>query len=126
MPASAWEKNSDFLRRRVATITASDVAVWSPRQVAHFVATIPGVRILNGDEVFHRIIEEEIDGEAFLLLTQTDLVKMLGLKLGLVSIVSGDGEPLLVAGLLVADQLRVLVWNVEVHANGKKRVPLSG
>ena len=82
MPASAWEKNSDFLRRRVATITASDVAVWSPRQVAHFVATIPGVRILNGDEVFHRIIEEEIDGEAFLLLTQTDLVKMLGLKLG--------------------------------------------
>ena len=82
MPASAWEKNSDFLRRRVAQITSCDVAAWSPRQVAHFVATIPGVRILNGDDVFHRILEEEIDGEAFLLLTQTDLVKMLGLKLG--------------------------------------------
>ena len=29
-----------------------------------------------------RFLEEEIDGEAFLMLTQTDLVKMLGLKLG--------------------------------------------
>ncbi len=54
----------------------------SPRQVAHFVSTLPGVRMLNGDEIFHRLIEEEVDGEAFLLLSQTDLVKMLGLKLG--------------------------------------------
>ena len=29
-----------------------------------------------------RFLEEEIDGEAFLMLTQTDLVKTLGLKLG--------------------------------------------
>ena len=33
-------------------------------------------------DVPNRFLEEEIDGEAFLMLTQTDLVKTLGLKLG--------------------------------------------
>jgi|FrelakmetLWP11LW_1041352.scaffolds.fasta_scaffold63486_1 hypothetical protein len=82
MPPSAWEKNSVFLRQKVCHLTNREVGSWSPRQVAHFVASLPGVQLLNGEEIFHRLIEEEIDGEAFLLLTQNDLVKMLGLKLG--------------------------------------------
>ena len=39
----------------------------------------------NGGEagdIAGRLLDEEIDGEAFLLLTQTDLVKALGIKLG--------------------------------------------
>ena len=82
MPPSAWEKNCIFLHQNVSHLTVQEVGSWSPRQVAHFVASLPGVQMLNGDDIFHRLIEEEIDGEAFLLLTQTDIVKMLGLKLG--------------------------------------------
>ena len=33
-------------------------------------------------DIPNRFLDEEIDGEAFLMLTQTDLVKNLGLKLG--------------------------------------------
>ena len=33
-------------------------------------------------DIPNRFLEEEIDGEAFLMLTQADLVKTLGLKLG--------------------------------------------
>ena len=33
-------------------------------------------------DIPNRFLEEEIDGEAFLMLTQVDLVKTLGLKLG--------------------------------------------
>ena len=33
-------------------------------------------------EIGNRFLEEEIDGEAFLMLTQTDLVQSLGIKLG--------------------------------------------
>ena len=35
----------------------------------------------SGD-IANRLLEEEIDGEAFLMLTHTDLVKNLGFKLG--------------------------------------------
>ncbi len=44
-------------------------------QVAHFVTSLPGVVVLNGNAIFQRIVEEELDGEAFLLLTQSDLVQ---------------------------------------------------
>ena len=33
-------------------------------------------------DIPNRFLEEEIDGEAFLMLSQVDLVKTLGLKLG--------------------------------------------
>ncbi|KAF4091986.1 hypothetical protein AMELA_G00015880 [Ameiurus melas] len=63
MPCSApspsmphcWDQHSKLLPS-VAGITASRVATWS--------------------------VEQQIDGEAFLLLTQTDLVKVLSIKLG--------------------------------------------
>ena len=37
---------------------------------------------LDIGDIPNRFLEEEIDGEAFLMLTQADLVKTLGLKLG--------------------------------------------
>ena len=82
MPAGAWEKNSSFLRQRVSQISLKEVSGWTPRRVAHFVTSLPGVVMLTGNAIFQRFVEEEVDGEAFLLLTQADLVKMLGLKLG--------------------------------------------
>jgi len=39
------------------------------------------VRSINNEDICQRIIEEDIDGRAFMLLSQFDLVK-LGLKLG--------------------------------------------
>ena len=82
MPPGVWEKNSTFLRQLISPLTLREVSSWSPRQVANFVTSIPGVVMLNGHAIVQRIIEEEIDGEAFLLLTQADMVKLLGLKLG--------------------------------------------
>ena len=82
MPPGVWEKNSTFLRHLVSPLTVREVSSWSPRHVANFVTSIPGVVMLNGTTIVQRIIEEEIDGEAFLLLAQADLVKLLGLKLG--------------------------------------------
>lgn len=56
-------------RRRVET--------WTPRQVADFVASI-----LTTQSAGSRLIEEEVDGESFLMLTQTDLIQHLGFRLG--------------------------------------------
>ena len=41
-----------------------------------------GLDEMDLGEIPNRFLDEEIDGEAFLMLTQTDLVKTLGLKLG--------------------------------------------
>ena len=41
-----------------------------------------GLDIIDLGDIPNRFLEEEIDGEAFLMLTQADLVKTLGLKLG--------------------------------------------
>lgn len=57
------------------------ITFFSFYQVAQFVSTLPGVRSLNNEDICQRIIEEDIDGSAFMLLSQFDLVK-LGLKLG--------------------------------------------
>lgn len=43
---------------------------------------INGLDEMDLGDIPSRFLEEEIDGEAFLMLTQTDLVKTLGLKLG--------------------------------------------
>ncbi|XP_077495310.1 lethal (3) malignant brain tumor isoform X3 [Amblyomma americanum] len=58
-------------------VPGSLVSDWSLSQVAHFVSSLPGCQNLAA--VFK---EQEIDGEAFLLLSQTDLVRNLRLKLG--------------------------------------------
>lgn len=103
--ALSWKENVDFLKVPVKDLSLTQVSQWQAKQVAGFVSTLPGVgnsstngdsqtNESNGDDksstrspevlgnLASRIIEEEIDGEAFLLLTQADLVKLLGLKLG--------------------------------------------
>ncbi|XP_069612865.1 lethal(3)malignant brain tumor-like protein 4 [Ranitomeya imitator] len=61
----------------VSAYTAKTVSKWNAEQVALFVQQLPGC--MEQASVFR---EEQIDGEAFLLLTRKDLVKILGLKLG--------------------------------------------
>lgn len=58
-------------------VPGSLVSDWTLSQVAHFVSSLPGCQGLAA--VFK---EQEIDGEAFLLLSQADLVRSLRLKLG--------------------------------------------
>ncbi|XP_015792284.1 lethal(3)malignant brain tumor-like protein 4 isoform X2 [Tetranychus urticae] len=73
----AWEKHSKNLLSFADKVNASEVLQWGPDKVAQFVSTIPGC------QDFGRCFEDEmIDGEAFLLLNQTDLVTHLGIKLG--------------------------------------------
>uniref|UniRef100_A0A8C1Q939 L3MBTL histone methyl-lysine binding protein 3 n=1 Tax=Cyprinus carpio TaxID=7962 RepID=A0A8C1Q939_CYPCA len=71
-----WDQHSKLLPT-VAGITASKVAVWSVDEVIEFIQGLPGCK-----EQVRTFREEQIDGEAFLLLTQVDLVKILSIKLG--------------------------------------------
>ncbi|XP_073672672.1 lethal(3)malignant brain tumor-like protein 3 [Garra rufa] len=71
-----WDQHSKLLPT-VAGITASKVAAWSVDEVIEFIQGLPGCR-----EQVRTFREEQIDGEAFLLLTQVDLVKILSIKLG--------------------------------------------
>ncbi|XP_038669610.1 lethal(3)malignant brain tumor-like protein 4 [Scyliorhinus canicula] len=71
-----WEQHSKLLPE-VTGHTAKKVAKWSIEEVANFVQSLPGCK--DQATVFR---EEQIDGEAFLLLTQTDIVKIMSIKLG--------------------------------------------
>ncbi|KAG9493035.1 hypothetical protein GDO78_001128 [Eleutherodactylus coqui] len=71
-----WEKQCHLLPE-VSSYTAKTVSKWNAEEVALFVQQLPGC--MEQATVFR---EQQIDGEAFLLLTKTDLVKILGLKLG--------------------------------------------
>ncbi|XP_065125045.1 lethal(3)malignant brain tumor-like protein 3 isoform X1 [Paramisgurnus dabryanus] len=71
-----WDQHSKLLPT-VEGITASKVASWSVDEVIEFIQGLPGCM-----EQVHTFREEQIDGEAFLLLTQVDLVKILSIKLG--------------------------------------------
>nr|XP_006811109.1 PREDICTED: lethal(3)malignant brain tumor-like protein 3-like [Saccoglossus kowalevskii] len=71
-----WEQHSKLLPG-VSDITASEVSKWSTDQVSEFVKKLPGC-----EEHAQKFAEEQIDGEAFLLLTQTDIVKIMSIKLG--------------------------------------------
>ncbi|NWJ02799.1 LMBL1 protein, partial [Crypturellus undulatus] len=71
-----WEQHRRLLPA-VAGLTAKDVARWSVEEVANFIQRLPGCK-----EQAPLFRDEQIDGEAFLLLNQTDLVKILGIKLG--------------------------------------------
>ncbi|KAG5846683.1 hypothetical protein ANANG_G00117580 [Anguilla anguilla] len=71
-----WDQHSKLLPS-VAGITASKVAGWSVEEVTAFIQGLPGCK----DQV-RMFREEQIDGEAFLLLTQVDLVKIMSIKLG--------------------------------------------
>ncbi|XP_035378264.1 lethal(3)malignant brain tumor-like protein 1 isoform X2 [Electrophorus electricus] len=71
-----WEQHCKLLPG-VAGIHASQVATWSIDEVFGFVQNLIGC-----EEQARLFKEEMIDGEAFLLLTQTDIVKIMSIKLG--------------------------------------------
>ncbi|XP_036406188.1 lethal(3)malignant brain tumor-like protein 3 [Megalops cyprinoides] len=71
-----WDQHSKLLPS-VAGITASKVAGWTVEEVIEFIQGLPGCK-----EQVRTFREEQIDGEAFLLLTQVDLVKIMSIKLG--------------------------------------------
>uniref|UniRef100_A0A8C6ZJ28 SAM domain-containing protein n=1 Tax=Nothoprocta perdicaria TaxID=30464 RepID=A0A8C6ZJ28_NOTPE len=66
-----WEQHCRLLPA-VSGLTAKDVAAWSVEEVSAPFCRGPGKPGAPG----------QIDGEAFLLMNQTDLVKILGIKLG--------------------------------------------
>uniref|UniRef100_A0A8P0NJR0 L3MBTL histone methyl-lysine binding protein 4 n=1 Tax=Canis lupus familiaris TaxID=9615 RepID=A0A8P0NJR0_CANLF len=61
----------------VANIQAGEVARWTVEEVAEFVQSLLGC-----EEHAKCFKKEQIDGKAFLLLTQTDIVKVMKIKLG--------------------------------------------
>ena len=61
----------------VTGVRGSEICKWSSKEVSDFVTG------LTGQEKYGKLfLEEEIDGEAFLLLTQNDIFKVLNIKLG--------------------------------------------
>lgn len=71
-----WDQHSKLLPT-VEGITASKVAAWTVEQVTEFIQGLPGCK-----EHIRTFREEQIDGEALLLLNQVDLLRILGIKLG--------------------------------------------
>ncbi len=83
-----WSLNSSLLLRQNQQclkllqegLDLDRVLSWQPREVAGLVTSLTPSQ--GQDELAKRIEEEEIDGEALLLLTPWDLVSCLGLRLG--------------------------------------------
>ncbi|KAL2085448.1 hypothetical protein ACEWY4_018768 [Coilia grayii] len=71
-----WEQHCKLLPG-VAGVQASRVAHWTVDEVADFIHSLPGCV-----EQAKQFREEQIDGKAFLLLTQRDIVKIMSVKLG--------------------------------------------
>ena len=76
-PLMHWDKNTKHLLSYVDTFRAEEVLEWNCERVREFIATLPGC--MEYSDAFSR---EDVDGEALLLLTQTDLNKILNIKLG--------------------------------------------
>ncbi len=71
--------NSVFVCQKLPLVTRKRFSMWLPGEVAQLVRTmLPYL----GEQAAARLVEEEVDGEAFLMLTQADLIRGLGLKLG--------------------------------------------
>uniref|UniRef100_A0AAY5KBM7 SAM domain-containing protein n=1 Tax=Esox lucius TaxID=8010 RepID=A0AAY5KBM7_ESOLU len=71
-----WEQHCKLLPG-VAGVQAGRVAHWTVDEVADFIHSLPGCQ-----EQAKQFKEEQIDGKAFLLLTQRDIVKIMSVKLG--------------------------------------------
>ncbi|CAF92305.1 unnamed protein product, partial [Tetraodon nigroviridis] len=71
-----WEQHRKLLPG-VVRETAETVQHWSVQQVADFVESLPGC-----EEQSKQFRDEQIDGRAFLLLTQRDIVRIMSIKLG--------------------------------------------
>ena len=75
-----WDQNAAFLKDSVSALTCHVVRKWNAHQVAGFLTNLP----IKSDkaQLQVKVVDEEIDGEALLLMTQNDFVSLLGLKLG--------------------------------------------
>lgn len=71
----SWPKHSQFLQKYLKMATS--VKRWPVGKVAHFVSSLPGCN--NYAEKFNLA---EIDGEAFLSLTQKDLIDVMKVRVG--------------------------------------------
>ncbi|XP_033342769.2 lethal (3) malignant brain tumor isoform X2 [Megalopta genalis] len=71
-----WAKHSNALNRVVARQNTNPRR-WSNEEVIKFIQSMP-----NCKEIGNIFRKHNIDGEAFLMLTQEDLVSLLGLRLG--------------------------------------------
>ncbi|TRY61178.1 hypothetical protein TCAL_09165 [Tigriopus californicus] len=76
-----WKANSEFLREKLAKFEnhPKKFALLGPKDLANMLRSL--FPDLNSEFV-SKIQEEEIDGEAFLLLNQSDFVQSMGFKLG--------------------------------------------
>uniref|UniRef100_A0A0P4WSK0 SAM domain-containing protein n=1 Tax=Scylla olivacea TaxID=85551 RepID=A0A0P4WSK0_SCYOL len=75
-PPHSWERHR-HLTAPLGDARRSEVEAWSPEQVADLVGRIQGC-----DAVAAVFTEQQIDGEALLMMTQNDLVSLLNIKLG--------------------------------------------
>ncbi|XP_067341670.1 lethal(3)malignant brain tumor-like protein 4 isoform X2 [Channa argus] len=71
-----WEQHRKLLPG-VAGVHAETVQHWSVQQVSDFIESLPGC-----EEQAKLFRDEQIDGRAFLLLTQRDIVRIMSIKLG--------------------------------------------
>ncbi|XP_069368778.1 lethal(3)malignant brain tumor-like protein 1 isoform X2 [Paralichthys olivaceus] len=71
-----WEQHRKLLPG-VARVHAESVQHWSVQQVSDFVQSLPGC-----EKQAKQFRDEQIDGRAFLLLTQRDIVRIMSIKLG--------------------------------------------
>ncbi|XP_062415097.1 lethal(3)malignant brain tumor-like protein 4 isoform X1 [Pungitius pungitius] len=71
-----WEQHRKLLPG-VSGVHAETVQHWSVQEVSDFIESIPGC-----EEQAKQFRDEQIDGRAFLLLTQRDIVKIMSMKLG--------------------------------------------
>uniref|UniRef100_A0A3P8RPB4 L3MBTL histone methyl-lysine binding protein 4 n=1 Tax=Amphiprion percula TaxID=161767 RepID=A0A3P8RPB4_AMPPE len=71
-----WEQHRKLLPA-VAGVHAHSVQHWSVQQVSDFIESLPGC-----EEQAKQFRDEQIDGRAFLLLTQRDIVRIMSIKLG--------------------------------------------
>jgi hypothetical protein len=73
-----WRSNSAFLQPIVKGLTTNTVMRWTAEDVAALVTSLPSL----DPSVAQKLVEQEVDGESFLLLTQGDIMNGLGVKLG--------------------------------------------
>ncbi|XP_026148520.1 lethal(3)malignant brain tumor-like protein 4 isoform X2 [Mastacembelus armatus] len=71
-----WEQHRKLLPA-VTGVHADTVQHWTVQQVSDFIQSLPGC-----EEQAKQFRDEQIDGRAFLLLTQQDIVRIMSIKLG--------------------------------------------
>ncbi|PNF43858.1 hypothetical protein B7P43_G04227 [Cryptotermes secundus] len=72
-----WAKHSRYLNQYVQAVKNGNPNMWSVEQVAQFVWSIP-----DCCHVAQNFKEQQIDGEALLMMAQNDLVQYMDMKLG--------------------------------------------